>query len=64
MEYVEAFEIIIDAYAKIGDCLRRFEKLGQAFPKNADFHTTLAVFYADILRFHVEAYKFVRRSGK
>jgi hypothetical protein len=35
-----------------------------AYSSNLDVQQTLAVFYADILKFHKQAYKFVRRSGK
>lgn len=63
-EYVEAFEHIIKGYASIADGLGRFRKLSHAFATDVDFQQTLAVFYADILQFHKQAYKFVRRSGE
>ncbi|WAO86156.1 NACHT domain-containing protein [Fusarium falciforme] len=62
-EYVEAFEKIIKGYSNIAESLKRFEILGDAFRGEPEFHKTLAVFYADILEFHKNAYKFVRRSG-
>ncbi|KAF4437906.1 NACHT domain-containing protein [Fusarium austroafricanum] len=62
-EYVEAFEHIIKGYASIAESLKRFEILRDAFINNSEFQKTLAVFYADILKFHQHAYKFVRRSG-
>ncbi|KAI0804447.1 hypothetical protein GGR55DRAFT_691036 [Xylaria sp. FL0064] len=62
-DYVEAFEQIIKAYARIGESLTRFEALQESFHQNAAFQQTLAVFYADILQFHKEAYKSVRRSA-
>ncbi|UPK96932.1 hypothetical protein LCI18_007867 [Fusarium solani-melongenae] len=62
-EYVEAFEQIIKGYASIAESLKRFEILSNAFIREPEFHETLAIFYADILKFHTHAYKFVRRSG-
>ncbi|KAI1273077.1 hypothetical protein F5Y07DRAFT_391555 [Xylaria sp. FL0933] len=62
-DYVEAFEQIIKAYARIGESLTRFKALQESFHQNAAFQQTLAVFYADILQFHKEAYKSVRRSA-
>jgi hypothetical protein len=61
-DYVEAFEQIIKAYSRIGESLARFEVLQKSFHQNPAFQQTLAVFYADILEFHKEAYKSVRRS--
>jgi hypothetical protein len=63
-DYVEAIERIIKAYSRIGESLTRFRVLDATFSQNANFQQTLAVFYADILRFHKQAYKFVRRSCK
>ncbi|KAM0267836.1 hypothetical protein ACHAPA_005433 [Fusarium lateritium] len=62
-EFVEAFEQIIRGYASIAESLKRFEILSDTFINEPDFQQTLAVFYADILKFHKHAYKFVRRSS-
>ncbi|KAF2638470.1 hypothetical protein P280DRAFT_491867 [Massarina eburnea CBS 473.64] len=62
-EYLEAFEHIMKGYTQIAKALGRFEMLSNAFPKDADFQHTLAIFYADILEFHKHAYKFVTRRG-
>ncbi|KAK3395303.1 hypothetical protein B0H63DRAFT_492213 [Podospora didyma] len=62
-EYVEAFEQIVLGYSRIASSLKRFNILGKAFARNADFQQTLAAFYADILQFHKHAYKFVTRNG-
>ncbi|KAL5313042.1 hypothetical protein ACEPPN_019469 [Leptodophora sp. 'Broadleaf-Isolate-01'] len=61
-DYVEAIEQIIKAYSRIGESLNRFRVLDATFSQNASFQQTLAVFYANILRFHKQAYTFVRRS--
>ena len=63
-DHVEAFEKIIKGYSRIAEPLERFSRLGEAFSTNLDFQQTLAIFYADILQFHKNAYKFVRRNSK
>lgn len=63
-EYVEAFDQLIRGYSRIAETLARFEILGGAFSKDADFQQALAIFYSDILQFHGHAYKFVHRRGK
>ncbi|KAL6400957.1 putative NACHT domain-containing protein [Ilyonectria robusta] len=60
---VNAFEKIITAYARIAEPLARFKILHQTYSKNMEVQQTLAVFYSDILKFHKEAYKFVRRGS-
>ncbi|KAK4163802.1 hypothetical protein QBC43DRAFT_212370 [Cladorrhinum sp. PSN259] len=62
-DYVEAFEKIIQGYARIAEPLARFKLFDQAYSKNIHVQETLAVYYADILKFHEHAYKFVRRGG-
>ncbi|KAH9240896.1 hypothetical protein K456DRAFT_1768068 [Colletotrichum gloeosporioides 23] len=62
-DYVDAFDRIIGAYSRIAEPLARFKILHQTFDKNVEVQQTFALFYSDILRFHKEAYKFVRRSG-
>lgn len=63
-EYVEAFEQLIRGYSRVAESLTRFEILGGVFSKDADFQYALAVYYSDILQFHRQAYKFVRRRSK
>ncbi|KAI0533637.1 hypothetical protein GGR58DRAFT_485771 [Xylaria digitata] len=62
-DYVEAFEQIIKDYSRIGESLTRFEALQESFHQNPAFQQTLAIFYADILEFHREAYKSISRSS-
>ncbi|CAK7222536.1 hypothetical protein SEUCBS140593_004932 [Sporothrix eucalyptigena] len=62
-EYVEAFEVLTKAYARLADALPRVRVLGQAFPRDVAFQETLAMYYADILAFHGQAYTFVHRSS-
>ncbi|KAI8626353.1 hypothetical protein F5Y19DRAFT_227422 [Xylariaceae sp. FL1651] len=62
-EYVEAFEHIVKGYSRIAESLDRFEILNKAFVTNMEFQQTLAIFYSDILLFHKNAYKFVRRNS-
>ncbi|KAL7792442.1 hypothetical protein V8C37DRAFT_416340 [Trichoderma ceciliae] len=61
-DHIDAFRIIIDAYAQIAESLPRFSILAESLKSSPGFQETLAVFYADILRFHGEAYELVRRS--
>ncbi|KAK0724039.1 hypothetical protein B0H67DRAFT_640615 [Lasiosphaeris hirsuta] len=62
-DYIDAFEKLITAYARIAEPLARFKIFNQTYSKNVEIQQTLAIFYSDILKFHKEAYKFVRRSG-
>ncbi|QGI98438.1 hypothetical protein CEK26_011507 [Fusarium fujikuroi] len=62
-DYVEAFEKIMKVYGQIAEPLKRFEKLNRAFCGDKDVQQTLATFYSDILKFHKEAYQFIRRSS-
>ncbi|KAI0867564.1 hypothetical protein GGS24DRAFT_515180 [Hypoxylon argillaceum] len=62
-EYVEAFEQVIKGYSKIAESLKRFATLNKALANDMDFQQTLAVYYADILLYHKNAYQFVRRNG-
>ncbi|KAM5354528.1 hypothetical protein ACJ41O_001175 [Fusarium nematophilum] len=61
-EFVEAFETIIKGYARIAEPLTRFAMIDRSFSSNTEVQQTLAIFYSDILKFHKEAYKFLRRS--
>jgi hypothetical protein len=63
-DYIEAFEQIIKVYSKLAEPLVRFKLFQLSFSTNPEIQRTLAVYYSDILKFHGEAYKFVRRNGK
>jgi hypothetical protein len=58
------FKQVIDAYSQIAETLPRFDRLSEAFSLNPEFQQVVAVFYADIVRFHKEAYKLVKRNGE
>ncbi|KAK1948821.1 hypothetical protein LY78DRAFT_751832, partial [Colletotrichum sublineola] len=62
-DYVDAFDKIIGAYARIAEPLARFKMLHETFYQSVELQQTFATFYSDILKFHKEAYKFVCRSG-
>ncbi|KAK0658014.1 hypothetical protein B0T16DRAFT_319952 [Cercophora newfieldiana] len=62
-DFVDAFEKIIAAYARIAEPLARFKLFDQAYSNNHEIQQTLANFYSDIIKFHKQAYKFVRRSS-
>lgn len=61
-EYIEAFKQIIKGYSQIADVLPRFDRLNDAFRTVPEFQHVLAAFYVDIVRFHKEAYKMIKRS--
>ncbi len=63
-DYVDAFDHIMKAYCQIAECLARFEFLGKAYHSSYEYQETSAIFYADILKFHKEAYKFLSRSSE
>ncbi|QYS94528.1 hypothetical protein H0G86_001857 [Trichoderma simmonsii] len=62
-DYIEAFEQIIKVYSKLAEPLARFNLFDRAYSNNVEVQNTLAVYYSDILKFHGEAYKFVRRNA-
>ncbi|KAF6825207.1 NACHT domain protein [Colletotrichum plurivorum] len=62
-DYVNAFDKLIVAYARIAEPLARFKILHETYPNNIHLQEVSAMFFSDILKFHKEAYKFVRRSG-
>lgn len=61
---VNAFEMIMKAYTKVGDTLHRFQLLQDTFFEDSRFQELLAVFYSDILQLHGLAYRFAQRSGR
>ncbi|RYP76705.1 hypothetical protein DL770_007179 [Monosporascus sp. CRB-9-2] len=63
LDYLVAFDKLVEAYARIADTLPRIETIGDAFKDNPSMLTKLALYYADILEFHRRAYKFVRRKS-
>ncbi|KAL7936950.1 hypothetical protein V8C35DRAFT_320598 [Trichoderma chlorosporum] len=62
-DYVEAFEQIVKVYSRLSEPLTRFSLFDHSFSNNIEVQNTLAVYYSDILKFHGEAYKFVRRNA-
>ena len=61
-QYTSVFDQILDAYAKIGEVLPRFDRYQKVF-QQPDFKHVLALIYADILEFHRRAYKIFTRRG-
>ncbi|KAK4075423.1 transcriptional regulator family: Fungal Specific TF [Trichoderma aggressivum f. europaeum] len=62
-DYIEAFEQIIKVYSRLAEPLARFRLFDRSFSNNMEVQNTLAVYYSDILKFHGEVYKFVRRNA-
>jgi hypothetical protein len=63
-DYTEAFERIIKAYSRIAESLGRFRLLEMSFKGKPQLYPVFVIFYADILRFHKAAYKFITRRCK
>ena len=61
-QYTSVFDQLLDAYAKIGEALPRFDRSREIF-QQPDFKYVLALVYADILEFHRRAYKILTRRG-
>ncbi|KAL6830834.1 hypothetical protein J3E69DRAFT_203459 [Trichoderma sp. SZMC 28015] len=62
-DYIEAFEQIIKVYSRLAEPLTRFSLFDRSFSNNVEVQNTLAVYYSDILKFHGEVYKFIRRNA-
>ncbi|KAH0498290.1 hypothetical protein TgHK011_005547 [Trichoderma gracile] len=62
-DYIEAFEQIIKVYSRLAEPLARFNLFQASFSNNPEVQRALAVYYSDILKFHGEAYNFVRRNA-
>ena len=61
-QYASVFDQLLDAYAKIGEALPRFDRYQKIF-QQPDFKYVLARIYVDILEFHRRAYKIFTRRG-
>lgn len=59
-----AIEKIATAYGRVGEILPRLSRLNSVLHDDAGFQHVLATLYADILEFHREAYRFLRRPGE
>ncbi|KAI0376508.1 hypothetical protein F5Y04DRAFT_209138 [Hypomontagnella monticulosa] len=62
-DYLDAFDKLVEAYARISETLPRLERIRGAFKDDASVLTKLALYYADILEFHRRSYKFIRRRS-
>ncbi|RYN19214.1 hypothetical protein AA0119_g12858 [Alternaria tenuissima] len=63
IDSIDAFEKLIEAYARIGNMLPRLDRLGHALADDHNFQNVLALVYSDIIEFHRRAYKFVRQRS-
>ncbi|KAJ8130813.1 hypothetical protein O1611_g2810 [Lasiodiplodia mahajangana] len=63
LDYLSAFDKLIDAYGLIATTMPRLKNLGNAFKDSPALLTKLALYYVDVLEFHRRAYKFVRRKS-
>ncbi|UKZ62120.1 uncharacterized protein TrAtP1_003380 [Trichoderma atroviride] len=62
-DYIKAFESIIQIYHRLAEPLARFSIFDSSFADNKEVQKALAVYYSDILKFHGEAYRFIRRNA-
>ena len=62
-DHEDAFKLILDTYSCIADALGRFRILNEAFQKQEDFRAILGSFFANVAKFHQEAYKVVKRRS-
>ncbi|KAK1978317.1 hypothetical protein LZ30DRAFT_729264 [Colletotrichum cereale] len=62
-DYLEAFEEILRAYARVGESLSRFDRFRVAFAQNTLFQQSLANFLSQLVAFHKEVYKFLRKGS-
>lgn len=63
-EHSHVFEKLLCAYAQIAEVLPVFDRLQNTFQDDANFRIALGLVYADILYFHHQAYKFLRKGGQ
>ena len=63
-EHSHVFEKLLSAYAQIAEVLPTFDRLQNTFQDDANFRIALGLVYADILDFHHQAYRFLRKGGQ
>ena len=63
---MEAFDCLLDAYARLGEALPIFSAVDNLFTSHVPSHVrqTLANIYEDILKFHQRATVFFKQRGK
>lgn len=63
-ECAEVFNILLDAYHRIGETIPQFQQYETLFVNNAHVRRALGFIYEDILNFHKEALRYFRKSGQ
>ncbi|RGP59506.1 nacht domain-containing protein [Fusarium sporotrichioides] len=61
--HVHAFDKLLSAYGSIGLALPRLARYGETFPDNHQFQQLLAYLYGDIIEFHTQAFRLIRKPG-
>lgn len=56
-------EIVVDTFTQVGENLGRLECYRDIFSSNKTVQTTLALIYADIIHFCVQATIFYQKDG-
>ncbi|KAL6906930.1 hypothetical protein GGI43DRAFT_396167 [Trichoderma evansii] len=62
-DYIKAFESIIQVYHRLSEPLARFRIFDRSFSNNEEVQKAMALYYSDLLKFHGETYKFIRRNA-
>ncbi|XPS70547.1 hypothetical protein M3J09_002763 [Ascochyta lentis] len=63
-ECAEIFNILLDAYHRIGENIPQFQQYQILFENNLHVQRALGFIYDDILNFHKEALRYFRKSGR
>ncbi|KAF8459944.1 hypothetical protein BDZ91DRAFT_785581, partial [Kalaharituber pfeilii] len=62
-KYLNCFDIILDEYEHLGECLPQFQQYHSLFLGNSYMRTELGLVYQDILEFHGRVLKLVQRPA-
>ncbi|KAK7723014.1 Transcription initiation factor TFIID subunit 12 [Diaporthe eres] len=62
-EQTRALDLILDAYAQIGNALPRLSALQDSLKDNHDFQLLFTFLYEDITEFHRRVYRIIRKRG-
>ncbi|KAF8454287.1 hypothetical protein BDZ91DRAFT_842142, partial [Kalaharituber pfeilii] len=62
-KYISCFDIILDEYERLGECLPQFQQYDSLFKDNSHMRNVLGLVYQDILEFHSHALKIIQRPA-
>ncbi|KAF8457906.1 hypothetical protein BDZ91DRAFT_852248 [Kalaharituber pfeilii] len=61
--YINCFDIILEEYERLGECLPQFQEYDSLFQNNNYMRQVLGLVYQDILEFHSRALKIIQRPA-